>query len=72
MIKKSIRNFYKYWLDWGFSAKLTSTILNVTLCSMVALLIVNFIVDTREQKEQMGTQWSTLGDQILLRASDKV
>ena len=72
MIKKTIRNIYEYWLDWKFSTKLTSAILVVTLCSMVALLIVNFMVNTREQKEQMGTQWITLGDQILLRASDKV
>jgi methyl-accepting chemotaxis protein len=67
-----VRKIYEYWLDWNFSAKLTSTILNVTLCSIAALLIANYAVNTWEQAEQTGTQWITLGDQVLLRASEKV
>lgn len=70
--KNGIKRIYDYWLDWKFSAKLTSTILNVTLCGMAALLIVNFIVDAREQTARTGSQWITLGDQVLLRASEKV
>ena len=72
MIKKTIQNIYFYWLDWKFSAKFTSTILNVTLCGLIALLIVNYMVDTREQPERTSRQWISLGDQILLRASEKV
>ena len=67
-----IKNIYEYWLNWKFSAKLNSAILSVTLCSMVALLIVNSTVNAREQTEQASTQWIVLGNQILMRASDKV
>jgi len=69
---KIIKIIYDYWLDWKFSAKLTSTILNVTLWSMAALLIANYMIDARQEAKNVGTQWITLGDQILLRASEKV
>src|SRR5690242_8301118 len=72
MKKKSINTIYDYWLDWKFSAKLISTLLNVTLCSIAALLVANYIIDARDNAQQIGPQWITVGDQILLRASEKV
>jgi|GEM_PF-1103018 Methyl-accepting chemotaxis protein len=71
-MKKRIKNIYYYWLDWKFGAKLTSTLLNVTLWSMVALLIVNYMINARQEAKYTGSQWMTLGDQILMRASEKV
>lgn len=72
MVRKILKNPYRYWLDWKFSAKMISTLLNVTLWSIVALAIVNYLTNVSQTTKQVGMQLVTLGDQALIRAGDQV
>lgn len=71
-MKKKMLSIYEYWLDWKLGTKLISTILNVTVWSVVVLLIVSSVINAREVTETMGNQWLLLEDQVLLQASEKV
>jgi hypothetical protein len=72
MKKKNILDFYHYWLDWKFSAKITSAILNVTLLSIVALVITYYITNVNQTAEQTGEQLLILGDQTMMRTAERI
>jgi methyl-accepting chemotaxis protein len=70
-MKKSLRAIYAYWLNWKINDKITSTLINVTLLSIVVLTLTYYSINTRNQAKQIGTQWVILGNQILAQNADK-
>jgi methyl-accepting chemotaxis protein len=72
MNSTGIKRIYHYWLDWKFSAKIISSLLCVTLMSIAALVVVNYLVDINHTIEQVGIQLVTLGDETILRAAEQV
>src|SRR5690242_5745970 len=71
-MKKSLQAVYKYWLNWEINAKLMSALLSVTLCSIAALVATYYIINASNESTRVGTQWTTLGEQVLLRSSEDV
>jgi methyl-accepting chemotaxis protein len=69
---KSLRAIYEYWLDWKINDKITSTILNVCLASIIALIGTFYMINTRHEAEQTGTEEMVLGNQLLMRMAEKV
>jgi len=72
MNKKSIKNIYYYWLDWNFTAKIISTLLNVSFWSIAVLMVVHYVINVNQITEHVGAQLVTLGDQTVLRTADRV
>ncbi len=54
------------------SAKITSSILSVTLLSIAILLATYFVINMRVEAKQIGTEWMLVGNQILIGTADKV
>jgi methyl-accepting chemotaxis protein len=71
-MKKSLLAIYEWWLDWKINNKITSTLINVTLFSIVILIGTYYEINTRNEAKQLGTQLATLGNQILTHNADKV
>lgn len=71
-MRKKLLSMYESWLNWKLSAKITSAVLNVTLCSIAALVISYYVINVNREVEQVGTQWTNLGTQVLLRNAEKV
>jgi methyl-accepting chemotaxis protein len=71
-MKKSLRPIYEYWLNWNINDKITSTLINVTLLSIVVLIGTYYVINTRNEAEQTGEQWIILGNQILMQTAEKV
>ncbi len=62
-MKKSLLAIYEWWLDWKINNKITSTLINVTLFTIVALIGTYYEINTRSEAKQIGTQWVILGNQ---------
>jgi len=67
-----ILKMYHFWLNWKVSAKLASSILVVTILSILALLIANYINNVSQETSQIGNQSVAVGDQALMRTVDRV
>lgn len=65
-MKKRLLSFYEHWLDWKLSAKISSALLNITLGSLLAMAISYSLINTNRETQQIGSQWMSLGDQILM------
>jgi methyl-accepting chemotaxis protein len=68
----NIKKIYQFWLNWTVGAKITSSLLCVTLASVTALLIVNYYTNVAQNTTTTGNQMVNLGDQAVLRAAEKV
>lgn len=72
MNNQGILRVYDHWLNWNFRAKIISTLFSVILCTIAALVIVNYNTNVNQTTEQVGAQLVTLGDQTIIRAAEKV
>ncbi len=72
MKKKGLLSMYYDWLNWRISAKVTSSIISVTVVSIALLVIVNYINNVSQMKKQIGDEIVTLGEQTLSREFEQV
>ena len=68
----NIKKIYQKWLNWKIGAKITSSLLSVTLISILVLLAANYYTNISQSTAQIGSQMTILGDQTVLRAAEKV
>jgi len=68
----NIKKIYHMWLNWKIGAKITSSLLSVTLFSILVLLAANYYTNISQSTAQIGSQMMILGDQTVLRAAEKV
>ncbi len=68
----NIKKIYHMWLNWKIGAKITSSLLSVTLFSILVLLAANYYTNISQSTAQIGSQMTILGDQTVLRAAEKV
>ena len=71
-MRKRLLSIYEYWLDWKLSAKINSALLNVTICSIIALIVSFYAINANKEIEQVGSQWTSLGEQILSHNVEQV
>ena len=60
------------WADLKIGTKLTALILIITLMSIGALVVVNYVMNVNQTTQQIGNQLVMLGDDVILRAADQV
>jgi methyl-accepting chemotaxis protein len=68
----NIKKIYRMWLNWKIGAKITSSLLSVTIFSILVLLAANYYTNISQSTAQIGSQMTILGDQTVLRAAEKV
>lgn len=60
------------WSDWNIGAKMASIVLLVTIMSIVALVVVNFVINLNQTTQQTGEHLVSLGNEVIIRAADVV
>lgn len=71
-ILNGIGSLYKWWLDWKITSKVLSSIFFITLASLTAPMIANYINTSRQMTMQVGEELVNFGDQAIQRGADQV